>query len=265
VYALNQPTQAIDPDGNLVIFIQGNHFGELCHDYWTAKGYYQAFVPIGTAPPPGYRHYGGHGSVGFYEKDRYFDYEVMAQFSDMHTPRYYDGSMGGWQPLPNPNHPTAGKAGGREFYGYMQGQKDAKEIIDNLERDPNNNIIETIKIVTHSMGGAYGKGFVRALQEYIATLPEAMQKQIKIEQVVDFDPYEGNKMTADGSVPTFQFIHYGWLANQKENGKVQQMVSWSNSAAHSIFTFFADIKQLKAGNYKWDEKSRTWVLQQQRK
>ncbi|MDY0907110.1 RHS repeat-associated core domain-containing protein [Pedobacter sp. CFBP9032] len=28
VYALNQPTNAIDPDGNLVIFINGNHFGE---------------------------------------------------------------------------------------------------------------------------------------------------------------------------------------------------------------------------------------------
>ncbi|WP_443947606.1 RHS repeat-associated core domain-containing protein [Pedobacter sp. AW1-32] len=28
VYALNQPSNAIDPDGNVVIFINGNHFGE---------------------------------------------------------------------------------------------------------------------------------------------------------------------------------------------------------------------------------------------
>jgi RHS repeat-associated protein len=38
VYALNQPTNAVDPDGNLVIFINGNHFGESSRDYWQEKG-----------------------------------------------------------------------------------------------------------------------------------------------------------------------------------------------------------------------------------
>jgi RHS repeat-associated protein len=265
VYALNQPTNAIDPDGNLVIFIQGNHFGELKHVYWTAKGYYKAYVPNGQTPPSGFRQYGGHGSVGFYEKDREFDTEVMQQFNDMHKPRYYDGSMGGWQPLPNATYPTAALAEGREYFGYEQGKQDAKEIIDHLERDPNNNIIETIKIITHSMGGSYGEGFVRALKEYIATLPEDIQKQIVIEQVVNFDPFQASSMTADGSIPTFQFIHYGWIANEKENGKVQQMQSWSHSAAHSIFSFFADIRQLQSGRYIWDPKSRTWVLQPAKK
>jgi hypothetical protein len=33
VYALNQPSNAIDPDGNVVVFINGNHFGD------GAKGY----------------------------------------------------------------------------------------------------------------------------------------------------------------------------------------------------------------------------------
>ena len=41
VYALNQPTNAIDPDGNLVIFINGNHFGFSAPgaSYWQTTEY----------------------------------------------------------------------------------------------------------------------------------------------------------------------------------------------------------------------------------
>jgi hypothetical protein len=111
------------------------------------------------------------------------------------------------------------------------------------------------------MGGAYGKGFVRALREYIATLPAEQQQQIRISFVSDFDPYEGSDMTADGVTPTFQFIHYGLLANEKENGKVEQKKSNSKSNAHSIFSFFADINQMQEGTYTWNEQTQKWDLQ----
>ena len=111
------------------------------------------------------------------------------------------------------------------------------------------------------MGGAYGKGFVRALREYIATLPAEQQQQIKISFVADFEPFQGSDITADGVTPTFQFIHYGFLANSKEKGKVEQKKSNSNSKAHSVFSFIADINQLQEGTYKWDEATQTWVLQ----
>ncbi len=41
VYALNQPTNAVDPDGNLVVFINGNHFGFSAPgaSYWETKVY----------------------------------------------------------------------------------------------------------------------------------------------------------------------------------------------------------------------------------
>lgn len=100
--------------------------------------------------------------------------------------------------------------------GYDKGKEDTATIIANLERDPNNNIIETIKIVTHSRGGAYGKGFVRALREYIATLPAEQQQQIRISFVADFDPYEGSDMTADGVTPTFNlYIMAGWQMKRR--------------------------------------------------
>jgi RHS repeat-associated protein len=259
VYALNQPTNAIDPDGNLVIFIQGNHFGEIKHEYWTAKDYYTITGPPGQTPQ-GYHPINGRGTTLVYGKDRYFDNEVMNQLNDNRTPRYYDGSGGGW-------HPTAAAnsfyftADGRFDKGKEQGAKDAAVIIKNLERDPNNNIIETIKIVTHSMGGAYAKGFVAALKEYINNLPIEQQRQIKIEQVIDFDPFEGESMTADGETPTFQFIHYGVLANQKEKGKVQQMPTEGNSNAHAISSFFGDISRLQPGTYIWNQQTQTWDLQ----
>lgn len=54
---------------------------------------------------------------------------------------------------------------------FTQGKKDAAEIIKNLARDASTGeIVETIKIITHSMGGAYGKGYVKALKQYIYPL-----------------------------------------------------------------------------------------------
>jgi RHS repeat-associated protein len=257
VYALNQPTNAIDPDGNLVIFIQGNHFGETGHEYWTAKNYYTTTGPAGKTPA-GYHPINGRGTTMVYGKDRYFDNEVMNQLGDQNA-RYYDGSGGGWHPIAG-NHRFM-SAENRYDEGYEKGKDDAKTIIDNLAKDKSGNIIETIKIVTHSMGGAYGKGFVAALKEYIATLPAEQQKQVRISFVADFDPYQGSEMTADGVTPTFQFIHYGLLANEKEKGKVEQKPSNSSSKAHSIFSFFADINRLQEGTYLWDEAQRKWVLQ----
>jgi hypothetical protein len=184
----------------------------------------------------------------------------MDQVNDHHNPRYYDGSAGGWFPLFYWR--MAGTAAGRREIGYNQGKRDAAKIIAELERDKTNgNIIETIKIVTHSMGGAFAKGFVQALREYIATLPAEIQQQIRISFVADFDPYEGRDIAADGITPTFQFIHYGTLANQKEKGKVQQMTSNSTSKKHSIFSFFKDISQLKEGSYSWNEKTQEWDFQ----
>ena len=111
------------------------------------------------------------------------------------------------------------------------------------------------------MGGAYGKGFVRALKEYIKKLPDALQKQVKISFIADIDPYQGANMTADGETPTFQFIHYGILANEKENGNVEQKKSKSTSNAHAIISFISDVSQLQEGDYKWDQKKKKWVLQ----
>ena len=50
--------------------------------------------------------------------------------------------------------------------GIKDGMRDAANIIDRLSRDGEGNITETIKVITHSMGGAYGVGYVSAILEY---------------------------------------------------------------------------------------------------
>jgi RHS repeat-associated protein len=258
VYALNQPTNAIDPDGNLVIFINGNHFGNGgTSGYWRrmeerARWSLKVQYDRGNA----YTTY----VKETYQVEHGFDTDVMNQLSD-HQARYYDGSVGGFHPI-NPNNSKALVAGVRDAVGYIQGKNDAASIIANLERDKSGNIVETIKIVTHSMGGAYGKGFVRALKEYIKTLPIEQQKQIKISMVADFDPFNGSDMTADPDIKTTQFKHkgsrniigMGWMANEDEKGlsKADIKTNTGTSTDHSIFTFFNDISSLAEGTYKWN-------------
>ena len=72
VYALNQPTQAKDPDGNLVIFVNG-FYSLLSREssdgwngpksYWTEKNYNTTRGPLGSSPHEGYHQYGSFGDV----------------------------------------------------------------------------------------------------------------------------------------------------------------------------------------------------------
>lgn len=84
-----------------------------------------------------------------------FNTAVMAHFGDWNA-RYYDGSLGG--PLG-----FSMNMGSKSRYdvGYISGLRDAKKIISQLARDANGNITESIKVISHSMGGAYAKGFYK--------------------------------------------------------------------------------------------------------
>lgn len=265
VYASNTPVQAIDPDGNLVIFINGMHGGEGGKaDYWRA---YQDINYVTERHSFMGIHWNSYGT--YRRETSAFDKAVMNQLNDHHA-LYRDGAIGGTSGI----YTAWGMIGSntssemRAFSGYEEGKRDAKMIIDNLARDKSTGeIIETIKIITHSMGGVYGKGYVKALKEYIKTLPKDVQSQIKISFVADFDPFQAGTMTADGKTPTFQFKHVGnsniggmgWLANENENGNVNISTNTGTSTDHSIMTFFNDVSKLSEGTYKWDGKA--WVKQ----
>jgi RHS repeat-associated protein len=126
-YVTNNPINAIDPDGRLIIFIYWMHTGDGGNrSYWNG-----------------------------------LNKRIMKRVGVNHA-RYYDGAMGGaWNTatrgiLTNSNLVP----GNRRRSGKKMAYKHAETIFNSLGEG------ETIKIATQSMGGAYGKGFVQGLKKY---------------------------------------------------------------------------------------------------
>jgi hypothetical protein len=131
--------------------------------------------------------------------------------------------------------------------------------------DQNGNVTETIKIITHSMGSAFGKGFVDAI------LKEAKKRGVKgvpISLVADFDPFQAGSLSANSSVFTQEFSQRSgffenvlgkkfsgsqWLANGSQVGADEKYVDRIESS-HALDTFIKNISQLKEGTYIWTGK-----------
>ena len=161
---------------------------------------------------------------------------------------YRDGAVGGWAPINPTGHELAFT---RSAVGYLQGKKDAKAIIASLEKS-NGVITESIKIITHSMGGAYGKGYAKALLEYAK---KNKVNGLTIAFIADYAPFQSGKLSAvDGPNvgPTLQFSHGGDIVagNDPENGAEQKDTSGDKNQGHSIFSFIQQVSQLPIGSYK---------------
>src|SRR5690606_9152614 len=237
VYAKNTPIQAIDPDGNLVIFINGMHAGSGgTRDYW--KGKQVGNLTIGGITSPVYRR---------------FDSSVMKRLNDFNS-IYYDGAMGGATGPYTFGRSLASSS--RQNAGEWQGYNDAKTIIASLEKDQTTGeIIETIKIITHSMGGAYGKGFLKGLKKY--SRENGLEKQVRITSITDFDPNNASSLTKDADVFTQQSTHIGGLADERQEGlSDDNYYEDDKEKAHAIMSFFSDISKLQEGTYIWNEKTK---------
>jgi RHS repeat-associated protein len=242
-YALNQPTNAVDPDGNLVIFINGGHLGTGGKpEYW--RGY--ASVKVGervlrgmvdSKPQPIYE----------IQEVAAFDRSVMNHLGDQNA-MYIDGGMGG---LLNSDRNGNLHEGARREAGYDKGMEDAEMIIENLARDKNGSITESIKVITHSWGGAFGKGYAKAILDYA--------RQNKIAGVViafeaDFAPFQpwGQQAIEDENMgPTLQFSHNAdrVAGNKPVSGAEQKDTSGDESQGHSILSFSKQVSALPTGTY----------------
>ena len=219
VFCLNNPINAIDPDGKIVIFINGYH--------WGSKG----------------------GSPRYWkEGDKKFDKAVMQHLKDS-NPLYRDGSLSGIFGLLRSN--TSLSPLYRGFYGFAQGRKDAAEIIKRIS-DNDGNIIETIKIITHSMGAAYAKGYILALLEYFKAnnIPSDI-----IEFEADFAPFQPDEQMAISGVPTYQYSHNndGVAGNKRMIGAEYMDTSSDEKQGHSLMDYIDQINNLPAGTYKIED------------
>jgi RHS repeat-associated protein len=145
-YVLNNPIANIDPDGKVVIFING----------------YYGF-PTAACCGGQVKHWGSN-----------WIQNVKNQIGDQ-SARFYDGSLGGpMGALTGGGDPVVGSAGtslsadDRNLAGYNAGSREAADIVNSLARDDKGNISESIKFVTSSMGTAFERGFSKAITEYVS-------------------------------------------------------------------------------------------------
>lgn len=211
VYCENNPVNAIDPDGNITLFVNG----------WNS---------------------GLEGGLSLYWGG--FDKKIKNYFHDNKC-RYFDGSIGGAiMTLISINQRV------RDGMGFLDGRMSASSIIKNLARDKDGNIIEKIRVVSHSMGGAYAKGLVRAIIEYAKKHPELCEG-LAIDEY-DFAPYQSKYLEAIDGVETFQYSHKNDAVahNKREKGNVHYMkTSEDENDNHSIQDFTQYINSLPEGHY----------------
>lgn len=183
----------------------------------------------------------------------------MAHLKDYNA-FYKDGSMGGAKGLPENL-----SVGARMIEGYHQGMKDAESILAQITNS-DGLIVESIKVITHSMGGAYAKGYVKALIKY---LKQNGYDRALISLIADFDPFQAASLEAEENIKTQQFTHKkswdgitSFLANQRQkNLPDEDYHDDKNKGNHSVMSFFNDISKLEEGTYIWD--GNNWVLQKQ--
>ncbi len=248
-FALNTPIQAVDPDGNVVIFVNGLHGGSVGGkpDYWR-KG---KLVNISKT-----------WWKGVYRKEytNEFDKKIMSHVGDDNA-RYYDGALGGGNLWRN-NRSWSSQI--RREEGRLAGVRDAADIIANLERNSDGEIIETIKIVTHSMGSAYGEGFAAGLIAHIEANPEET-RGARIAWQADFAPYQSDELRAirESAIMgvRLQLSHLkDWAAgNAPIPGAEPVSTEMDKNQGHSIFSFDPSYRELPKdvvpGTEPWENTS----------
>lgn len=90
-----------------------------------------------------------------------------------------------------------------EAAGYDQGLNEAATVIESLNRT-GGVIDESIKVITHSMGGAYGKGYIQAILDY-AKSHEYQVLNSAFE--ADFAPFQTGQQKAVKGINTLQYSH----------------------------------------------------------
>lgn len=148
----NNPINAIDPDGRKIIFVNGY--------YNTGDGAMPKLISKNVIGTVGGKDYWGSSFIS----------GAHSYFKDNFTPEFIDG-RGAWNST------------GEERYnaGYAYAKENLSTITAGMIEG------ETIKIVSHSMGGAYSEGIIKYLKE----------KNIAVEQVVHLSAADPNGFSAN--------------------------------------------------------------------
>ncbi|MDE6481143.1 MAG: RHS repeat-associated core domain-containing protein [Muribaculaceae bacterium] len=214
LYCANNPVNAIDPDGNIIIFVNGFHCGDGGRsEYWNGV-----------------------------------DTSIQQLLNDDHV-AYIDGSFGGIANLLFSDISTKNiKASNRIRMGSESGRLLANSIYESLSEG------ETIKIITHSMGAASAKGFIKALIRY------AKKHKIRHRIVLELDlaPFQSTEQEGDKDVSTYTISHkfdkLAGLSDMKNAKNFHTRTDKDNGSIkteHGIASFKEEVvKLIKEGKIK---------------
>lgn len=185
-------------------------------------------------------HLGDGGTRDYWDKNGGgFASAVEKHLNDQNS-IFIDGSLGGIKGILGRSLGACARA----EEGYWYGQKQSKKIMSSLGKG------ETIKLITHSMGAAFSKGFIKALIEYMTANNIDPSEIIEFE--ANFAPYQPTKQKAIDGVETFQYSHSKdrVAGNKKIQGSEYKDTSSDEDQGHSISSFVNQIMSLPEGKYK---------------
>jgi len=177
---------------------------------------------------------------------------------------YVDGSLGGWG---NTlwhwgTTPFNLNVDDRLVAGYNEhGGVDIGELINSLNHT-NGIITESIKVVAHSLGAAYARGFISAIIDYAKAHPEEC-RGLSITEY-DFAPFQQNELPApEAGVTLYQFddkgdpvvdgivgsINNSHHAHEKGRNDAGSSDDVNPKGGHGIRNFIKVVSTLRQGNY----------------
>ena len=237
-YALNTPIRAIDPDGELVIYVNGE------------VGEFKGQSSKGTHPD--------RASISYW--GAIFVANTQAAFGEKFlNSKFVDGDL------------SVG-ASDRYCRGYYQAKKDFSDIMKGLKRDKNGKIIETIKVVSHSKGCASANGYIEGLRDMIEQNKDQFaDPEGVIESHIMLAPHQSFAIKVlKSKTATVAVTHDGdWLSDDDVSGDVATIetpgLGWGNLSTyalggHKVETFAKELVKLakkltdnnKEGKAKYD-------------
>jgi len=243
-FGLNTPVHAKDHDGNLVIFINGQHSGDGGRSQYWGEVDKQIMNKIGDhkamyfdGASGGWTNTGTHATMGAYEGQKFGSIGGLGG-------KFLGGLIGAGISVVNSsnvNYENRIKA------GAAMGNQQAATIFANLK------IGESIKIVTHSMGTAYARGFTESLQKYYDSHKSELQKKgitLKFSYELDVNAFNGSNpaLAKPKNIGYLEYISgtsdwianaqaasgtgLSWLSNSNISGANKQLTA--NGGGHSI-------------------------------
>lgn len=198
-FVANTPINALDPDGRLIIFVNGYHTSPLLP---TIIPPYSAFLNPLIKSINDYTAV----NVGFFDKKGYWDQAFISAaqdfFKDNHA-QYMDGSGD-----------VLSSGQDRFNSGYDYAKKHFDEIVSEI-MDENGVQKEVVTIVSQSMGAAYSEGVVKYLEE----------RKIKVSTVVHLSAVNTGDFKASKNPLTIQLNYENdgtiGLLNLGDNNVIQ--------------------------------------------